>query len=243
MCLLLFIFLKLIFSQKRKARFYLAQNIRFFIQKKRCFLKIAVPEFYNIKKRLSILAKSLKNKNEHELFHMHFQEFCLLFRNTYLREYLWVTVSVYFKGGFTREYIPSPQLHVQIETLEQRCEICSKLTITPPKRRQWCRFGGFIVNFEHISHLCSSFSIVNFEQVNAGWVFPRKIQLPGVCNCENTTIQTVSREVLISWREYLFVLVITFWEGNLSQKSPKPNMWLLLITPNKQTFCIKTNIF
>ena len=100
MCLLLFIFLKLIFSQKRKARFYLAQNIRFFIQKKRCFLKIAVPEFYNIKKRLSILAKSLKNKNEHELFHMHFQEFCLLFRNTYLREYLWVTVSVNFKGGF-----------------------------------------------------------------------------------------------------------------------------------------------
>ena len=135
-----------------------------------------------------------------------------------------MTVSVYFKGGFTREYIPCPQLHVQIETLEQRCEICSKLTITPPKRRQWCRFGGFIVNFEHISHLCSSVSIVNFEQVNAGLVFPRKIQPPGVCNCENTTIQTISREVLISWREYLFVLVITFWEDNLSQKSPKPNM-------------------
>ena len=95
-----------------------------------------------------------------------------------------MTVSVYFKGGFTREYIPSPQLHVQIETLEQRCEICSKLTITPPKRRQWCRFGGFIVNFEHISHLCSSFSIVNFEQVNAGWhlqskLFPGKYLFPG----------------------------------------------------------------
>ena len=54
-----------------------------------------------------------------------------------------------------------------IETLEQRCEICSKLTIKPPKRRH--RFGGFIVNFEHISHLCSTVSIVNFEQVNAGW--------------------------------------------------------------------------
>ena len=26
------------------------------------------------------------------------------------------------------------------------------------------------VNFEHISHLCSSVSIVNFDQVNAGWV-------------------------------------------------------------------------
>ena len=31
------------------------------------------------------------------------------------------------------------------------------------------RFGGFIVNFEHISHLYSSVCIVNFEQVNAGW--------------------------------------------------------------------------
>ena len=37
------------------------------------------------------------------------------------------------------------------------------------------RFGVFIVNFEHISHLCSSVSIVNFEHVIAGWewiVFP-----------------------------------------------------------------------
>ena len=45
-----------------------------------------------------------------------------------------------------------------METLEQKCEICH------------CRhFGVFIVNFEHISHLCSSVSIVNFEQVDGGW--------------------------------------------------------------------------
>ena len=50
-----------------------------------------------------------------------------------------------------------------IETLEQRCEICSKLTIKTPKRRHWRRFHVFIVNFEHISHLCFSVSIVNFE--------------------------------------------------------------------------------
>ena len=31
------------------------------------------------------------------------------------------------------------------------------------------RFGVFIVNFEHISHLCSSVSFVNFEHVIAGW--------------------------------------------------------------------------
>ena len=41
----------------------------------------------------------------------------------------------------------------------------------PPKRRHWCHFGGFIINFAHISHLCSSVSIVNFEQVNAGCTF------------------------------------------------------------------------
>ena len=57
-----------------------------------------------------------------------------------------------------------------IETLEQRREICSKLTIKTPKRRHWRCFGVFIVNFEHISHLFSSVSTANFEQVNAGWV-------------------------------------------------------------------------
>ena len=57
-----------------------------------------------------------------------------------------------------------------IKTQEQRDEICSKLTIKTPKRRHWRRFHVFIVNFEHISHLCSSVSIVNFEQVNPGLV-------------------------------------------------------------------------
>ena len=56
-----------------------------------------------------------------------------------------------------------------IETLEQRCETCSKLTIKTPERRHWRRFGVLIVNFEHISHLCSCVFIVNFQQVNASW--------------------------------------------------------------------------
>ena len=43
-----------------------------------------------------------------------------------------------------------------INTLEQICEICSKLTIKTPKRRQWRRFGVFMVNVEHISPLCFS---------------------------------------------------------------------------------------
>ena len=36
--------------------------------------------------------------------------------------------------------------------------------------RQWLRSGVFIVNFEHISKLFSSVPIVDFEQVNVGWV-------------------------------------------------------------------------
>ena len=50
-----------------------------------------------------------------------------------------------------------------IETLEQRCKICSKLTIKPPKRRHWRRFGIFIVNFEHISHLCSAILLLTLS--------------------------------------------------------------------------------
>ena len=42
----------------------------------------------------------------------------------------------------------------------------------PPKWHQWRRFGSFIANFEHISHFCSSVSIVNFERVIAGWDAP-----------------------------------------------------------------------
>ena len=39
------------------------------------------------------------------------------------------------------------------------------------RRRQLRRSGVFIVNFDHISHLFSSVSIVNFELLNAGWVY------------------------------------------------------------------------
>ena len=41
---------------------------------------------------------------------------------------------------------------------------CSKLTIETVAQ------GIFIVNFEHISHRISHISIVNFVQVNAGWM-------------------------------------------------------------------------
>ena len=47
-----------------------------------------------------------------------------------------------------------------------KCEICSKLTIKTPERRQWRRYGVIIINFEHISHLafCSKLTIETLEQ-------------------------------------------------------------------------------
>ena len=50
------------------------------------------------------------------------------------------------------------------------CEICSKLTVKVPEKRQWCHFGVFIVNFEHISHLVLVYLLLTFEKVNASWV-------------------------------------------------------------------------
>ena len=45
-----------------------------------------------------------------------------------------------------------------------RCEICSKLTIKTPERRQWRRSGVFIVNFEHISHLVLAFLLLTLSR-------------------------------------------------------------------------------
>ena len=44
-------------------------------------------------------------------------------------------------------------LKVNNRNTRTRCEICSELIIKIPERRQWLRFGIFIVNFEHIPHL------------------------------------------------------------------------------------------
>ena len=50
-----------------------------------------------------------------------------------------------------------------IETLE-RSEICSKLTIKTPERRQWRRSGVFIVNSKHILHIFLVFLILNLNK-------------------------------------------------------------------------------
>ena len=46
----------------------------------------------------------------------------------------------------------------------KRCELCSKLTIKTPELRHWRRFGVFIVNFEHISHLFLGFLLLTLRR-------------------------------------------------------------------------------
>ena len=45
-----------------------------------------------------------------------------------------------------------------------RCEIYSKLTKKTPERRQWRRFGVFIVDFEHISYLALVFLLLTLSR-------------------------------------------------------------------------------
>ena len=48
-----------------------------------------------------------------------------------------------------------------------RCEICSKLTIKTPERRNWCRSGVFIVNVEHISHHVLVFLLLTLSRYSS----------------------------------------------------------------------------
>ena len=52
-----------------------------------------------------------------------------------------------------------------------RCEICSKLTIKTPERRQWRRSSVFTVNFEHISHLVLVFLLLTWSICRLGEIY------------------------------------------------------------------------
>ena len=54
-------------------------------------------------------------------------------------------------------------LKVNNRNTRARCEICSDLTIKRSQRRQWRRFGVFIVNFEHVLHLVLLFLLLTLN--------------------------------------------------------------------------------
>ena len=53
------------------------------------------------------------------------------------------------------------------------CKTSSKLIIKTLERPHLRHFVVFIANFENISHINLSVSVVNFEQVNTGWVIAK----------------------------------------------------------------------
>ena len=68
-------------------------------------------------------------------------------------KYLFAAVTIHIVAEITQT--PTTCLRLTIETLEYmfKVQICSKLAIKTPERRQWRRSSVFIVNFELISHL------------------------------------------------------------------------------------------
>ena len=79
-------------------------------------------------------------------------------------------VGIHLLEGYEGNPVDNYLLKVNNRSTSARCEICSKLTIKKPDRRQWRRSGVFIVNFEHILHLVLVFLLQNFEHVIVGWV-------------------------------------------------------------------------
>ena len=88
-----------------------------------------------------------------------------------------------------------------------RREICSKLTIKIPERRNWRRFGIFIVNFEHISHLALVFVLLTLSRympagirkcvkqiIKIAQIYVRKFS----CQCSNS-ITRANLKIIISY--------------------------------------------
>ena len=70
---------------------------------------------------------------------------------------------------FMRSHIPAVfLLKANNRNTRTRCEICSKLAINAPERRQWRRCGILIVNFDNISHHVLLFLSLTLKSY-AGW--------------------------------------------------------------------------
>ena len=98
---------------------------------------------------------------------------------------------------------------------KERCKICSKSTIKTPRRRESCRFGVFIVNFEHISHLV----LVSLMLTLSNWISTGSGPLQG--QTLDLTLMTINNIFFFRhfrqawWKcDILFLTQLTFTFSN-----------------------------
>ena len=86
------------------------------------------------------------------------------------------TVFTWYFYGVTRAIyrVGNYMFRVNNRNTGRRCEICSKLTIKAPERHHWRRVWSYFTS-------CCSVSIVNFENLNADWVW-RYIMQENYCS-------------------------------------------------------------
>ena len=106
----------------------------------------------------------------------------ICFTNFY---FLWTIISItkWFLNFQTNKMRSKYMFKVNNRNTKTRYEICSKLTIKASERHQWrrcfhCQLWTYFTSW-------SSVSIVNFEQVNAGWIaLSHNGYSINVANCE-----------------------------------------------------------
>ena len=68
--------------------------------------------------------------------------------------------SIFSKTNLANIYLSK----VNNKDTRKKCEICSKLTLKTPERRQWHRFGASTVRFEHISYVFPVFLLLTLNK-------------------------------------------------------------------------------
>ena len=115
-------------------------------------------------------------------------------------------------------HIPFPAgiylLKVDKRNSRTRCEICLKLTIKTPERRQWPRSGVFIVNFEYISHLVLLFLLLTLNMwLPAGFTYTiiRSFLLDIIYPNLHFALSNLTTLMLSLLNFICYVFVIVFW--------------------------------
>ena len=87
----------------------------------------------------------------------------------HIYQFLHILAKVHFFSTVVKKLqfikiLPSPDLPANNRNTRTRCELCSKLTIKTPKPCHEHRFGVFIVNFEHNSHIALVFLLLTLNK-------------------------------------------------------------------------------